>query len=157
VLGEVKKFSYIDKTRFSLVGQSFGTNVVIAAQQKVERIVVCGSFHDPYTLLSNHVHEFNEDGISKSYHSSGRVTTIKPQFWSDFKAYDLPKLVATYNCPILFVHGEKDHLVPPDQAGPLIAAAKQAQVEMIKDSDHDLQPNREQAWQAIIDFFEAAK
>lgn len=150
---EVSGYKYVDAKRLSLVGQSFGTNVVIASQLPIERLVLCGSFYNPYALLSGHMDEFNKDGVSSKYRSNGTDTLIGSQFWADFKHYDLEKLVAQYDCPILFIHGDNDRVVPLENAKPLVTAAKQGALHVIRDADHGLRPNLDGALNAITQFF----
>ena len=155
---EITGLSYIDGDSISLVGQSFGTSVVIAAQiLNVVRVVLCGAFVDPYVLLSGlfDVGDFNEHGISTRGRSDGRVTTIGPQFWQDLKSYQLENLIEKFDCPILFVHGKLDNIVPMSNMWPLLQAAKHPHGPIVLEkSDHGLRPEREQAYRAIEAFFE---
>lgn len=156
ILNEVCSYDYTDENDVSLVGQSFGTTVSIATQlTNIKRMALCGAFFNPYTLIAKLFTEFNETGVSRRVRDDGRITTVGPQFWKDLEKYELEKLVANFDCPILFVHGEKDNIVPPENVRPLLQNAKDSKLFIVADSDHGLQPNREQALEAIEEFFRA--
>ncbi len=153
----VTGYSYIDSDRVSLVGQSFGTSVAVCSRiQNLERIVLCGSFYSPYELFRSYFQEVDEAGVSRRTHSDGSITVMGSQFWSDLKQYDLPEIILGYDCPILFVHGKLDSTVPMELMTPLLKAAKHPVGPVILEkSDHGLEPEREQVFQAVADFFTA--
>lgn len=154
IVSEVSSYTYVDKNRLSLVGQSFGTAVIISAQiTKVQRLVLCGSAANPRPLLQGILPEFDEFGISSRSNSKGQRTTIGPQFWADLKQYDLAELIANFESPILFVHGENDDIVPVENARALLKVTKNGKLALIPDSDHGLQPNLNHALDIMTRFF----
>lgn len=155
VLETVKSYGYVDSKDVSLMGHSFGTNVIIAAQiPEVKRIVLSGSFSNPDKIIGNLFTDLNKEGLSTRSGSGDRTTTIGPQFWSDLKNYDLANLIHNFDCPVLFVHGQKDGIVPIENMKPLLQVTKNLAGEIILDqSDHDLKPQRQQAFEAVETFF----
>lgn len=156
VYATISGYDYINETDLNLIGQSFGTSVVIASQlPNLRHIVLCGSFYNPYTLISGLFQDFHEFGISKrTKYKSERVITMGSQFWSDLKTYDLVDSIRAYDCPILFVHGALDKTVPIGLMRPLLEAAQQPVGPVILPaSDHGLQPERAKVLEAVTDFF----
>lgn len=144
-----------DPGNVSLVSHSFGSNVIIGAQiPHLKRIVLSGSFDNPRQIIAGLFPGFNEHGISIRRGIGDRTTTIGPQFWQDLENYNLTDLIHNFDCPILFVHGKLDDIVPIENMQPLLKTTKQpAGPLVLKQSNHDLNPEREQAFQAIVDFF----
>lgn len=154
VYGYVKSLHYIDASNISLIGHSFGTSVINAAQlPKVQRVVLGGAPFYPYETLRNLFDEFNENGISKRKATSKRTRTMGPQFWKDLKKYRPEKLIGGYNFPILFIHGRQDNIVPIKNMEDLSSFAVEPKRLVLELSGHDFNPEREKAFQAIVDFF----
>jgi pimeloyl-ACP methyl ester carboxylesterase len=150
----VTSYDYINLDRVSLISQSFGSNVIIGAQyMDLEKMAMCGSFTDGYTILSSIFDEFNEEGLSSRESTSTRTRTMGAQFWKDLKNYNMEKLIAKFNFPILFIHGGKDTIVPIKYMEPLLEATRNHSKVILKDSDHNLYPEREKAYLAIEEFF----
>lgn len=157
VVDIVSGYEYLDSSNLSFIGQSFGTSVIIAAQiLQARRIVLCGALDNAYKLISELMDEFDPRGISKIYRSSGKVTTIGPQFWDDLKQYDLPHLIAQFTCPVLFIHGAKDTIVPVASMERLRSQTQQASTVILPLSDHGLEPERGAAFSAVEEFFAAS-
>ncbi len=137
VLKVVTGFSYINQQELSLVGQSFGTNVCVAAKvPNIKRMVLCGAFDNPHELLSSLFPDFDETKTVTRDRDDGRKTTLEPGFWKDIKQYDLPRDIATLSCPILFIHGELDDIVPLESGKRLVGYAQNATLEIIHKSNH---------------------
>lgn len=155
VYEEVTSFDYIDPKRVSLISHSFGSNVIIGAQYKnLERMMLSGSFTDAYTVIASIFDEFYENGLSRRTATSERTRIMGPQFWADLQKYDMEKLISNFDFPIMFVHGAKDKIVPVKYMRSLLKASKNAVEPIIlKESDHDLRPEREKAYKAITEFF----
>ncbi len=151
----VSAYDYIDEKDLSLISHSFGSNVIIAAQiLGLKRIAMTGSFANAFKLLSRLFPDFNESGISTRDCTSPRTRTMGPQFWKDLKSYNIPNLIKNFNCPILFIHGKQDIVVPIENMQPLFEAAKNPLGPIIlKESDHDLSPEREKAFRSVEEFF----
>lgn len=147
---------YINSNNVSLVGHSFGTTVIIAAQiTNVQRVVLGGAPFYPYETIRNLFTDFNEAGISRRMATSERTRTMGPQFWEDLKNYKPDKLITSFECPILFIHGKQDNIVPIKNMEELSGFALKADRIVLKLSNHDFKPEREKAFQAIVNFFPA--
>lgn len=154
VLKVVTGFSYINQQELSLVGQSFGTNVCVAAKvPNIKRMVLCGAFDNPHELLSSLFPDFDETKTVTRDRDDGRKTTLEPGFWKDIKQYDLPRDIATLSCPILFIHGELDDIVPLESGKRLMSYAQNATMEIVHKSNHGLRPGHIQVFTAITEFF----
>lgn len=151
----VSAYDYIDEKDLSLISHSYGSNVIIAAQiLGVKRIAMSGSFANAFNVLSRLFPDFNENGVSTRDSTSDRARTIGPQFWKDLKSYDIPVLIKNFDCPILFIHGKLDKIVPIENMQPLFDAAKNPIGPVVlSKSDHDLSPEREKAFQSVEEFF----
>lgn len=152
----VMAIDYIDSADVSLIGHSFGTCVINAAQiTHVQRIVLGGSPFYPYESLKNLFPDFNEDGISTRIGSKdeNKITTIGAQFWADLKTYKPEELIKSFACPILFIHGKQDTIVPIENMEKVSSLAQRPQRLVLEQSTHDFNPERETAFAAIIDFF----
>ncbi len=156
VVQMVSAYDYIDEKNLSLVSHSYGSNVVIAAQiLGVKRIVMSGSFANAFNVLSRLFPDFNENGVSTRDSTSPRAGKIGPQFWKDIKTYDIADLIKNFDCPILFIHGKLDEIVPIKNMQPLFDAAENPIGPIIlESSDHDLRPEREKAFRSVVEFFE---
>lgn len=156
VVKAVAAYDYIDENELSLISHSYGSNVVIAAQiLGVKRIAMSGSFANAFKVLSRLFPSFNENGVSTRDSTSPRAGKIGPQFWNDIKSYDIPDLIKNFDCPILFIHGKLDTIVPLENMQPLFNGAKNPIGPIIlQKSDHDLSPEREKAFLSVIEFFE---
>lgn len=152
---QVTSYDSNDPSRVSLISHSFGSNVIIGAQyMNLERMVLSGSFTNAYTVISNIFDEFYEHGLSRRKATSERSRIMGPQFWADLKKYNMEKLIANFNFPILFIHGVKDTVVPIKYMQPLLKASKNPIGPIIlESSDHDLKPEREKAYEEITKFF----
>lgn len=154
VVKVVAEFSYINAQELSLVGQSFGTNVCVAAKvPDIRRMVLCGAFDNPHELLSSLFPDFDETKTVTRERDDGRKTILEPGFWEDTKQYDLPRDIATFSCPILFIHGELDDIVPLESGKRLMSYAQNATMEIIHESNHGLRPGHIQVFNAITEFF----
>lgn len=152
----VTHLEYIDPSVVSLIGHSFGTCVINAAQiTNVKRIVLGGAPFYPYETIKRLFSDFNENGISTRQATSERTRTMGPQFWEDLKHYNPETLIGNFTCPILFIHGKQDSIVPIKNMQDLSGFALKPNLLVLELSNHDFRPEREQAFQAIEDFFPA--
>ncbi len=124
----------IDNNRLAVIGSSFGGTVLIAARQKGIKAMVtiaapC-SFHipsdDAYLIFKGE--KFFEL-------PSGR--RLKENFFSDINNYDICSAVEKIECPLLVIHGDKDNMVPQEDARSIYNKAKvPKRLEIIKGCNH---------------------
>ena len=113
-----------------------------------------GSFVDGYKALKDGMTKFNPKGISYRIRANGQKTYIGPQFWQELKKYTLPKLIQSFNCPILFIHGAKDETIPLAQMLALYKSVNQPKKKIIlRGADHGLRPCRSQMNKIMVDWF----
>lgn len=153
VLKTVSSYQYVEKDNISLIGQSFGTAVIIGSEIiEINKIVLTGSADNPYEVLGNYLGEgFNPSSISVK-NGSDKVTTIGPQFWKDLKSYDLSKSIKKFDCPIQFIQGEDEDIVPVEYMQRLAKNAPNHETIIIPNADHGLLPNREEVYKKVVDF-----
>jgi len=155
VVDFVKNLDYCDEDNISFIGQSFGTNVIIGSQfTDAKRIVLCGSFDQPKKILSDLFPQFDEKGTSVRRRSDGHITKINPQFWKDLKQYNMKDLVKSFECPVLYVHGGIDTIVPIEYMLDLYQNTKNTTDPLILElSDHGLNPQRDLLYSEIKSYF----
>ncbi len=155
ILNFLNKQKRVDSSRLGILAQSLGTSVVVASRPEVRAIVLMGSSAHPKKLLSELFGEnYNPDGISSRKRSSGDITHVKPGFWKDFQNYDLVESINGINCPILFIHGSKDEIVPLSEMEKLYDVFKGSKEKLILDgADHGLNPHREKMHEIVRHWF----
>ncbi len=150
----VKSLDYTDDSDISFIGHSFGTNVINAAQiTDASRIVLGGAPFYPYESIKNLFPDFNEHGVSHRMSTSERTRTMGPQFWKDLKEYSPEELIKNFDCPMLFIHGEKDTIVPIENMDGLSKNAKNPKRLVLEQGDHGFKPERERVFRAIVELF----
>lgn len=154
ILKYVKEDSGIKESELIIMGQSFGTSVIIALHPKAKKIILMGTAAYPKELLAKRFWEgYNPKGISSRTRTDGSITSIGPQFWKDLKNYNLPELIKKITCPLLFVHGSIDTIVPVNEMEEMFANANEPKEKVILEgSDHSIRPNREQMYKVIADW-----
>ncbi|MDB5163961.1 MAG: putative hydrolase [Candidatus Saccharibacteria bacterium] len=158
VHGYVTSLDYIDASDVSLIGHSFGTSVINATQiTDVKRIVLGGAPFYPFELIKDLFTDFNENGISRRLATSERTRTMGPQFWEDLKHYKPEELIRKFTCPILFIHGKQDTIVPIKNMEELSSFALKPWRLILESSNHDFKPEREKAFQAVVELFPSQK
>ncbi len=142
--------------KIGILAQSFGTSVTIALKPEVDAFVLMGSIASPYKILKDlFTEDFNPDGISSRKRSSGKITRVGPQFWKDFKNYNLVESIKKIASHILFIHGEKDDKVPLSEMESLhLASNEWKEKVVIEGADHGLKPKRKQVYPLIVDWFD---
>lgn len=143
-------------------GHSMGAAVSVLASAKVPEITaVCAvagrlTGMDPTRIFSEaQKKEFQETGIL-SFVSRGRQLELDTRFLTDMLSHDMLKAVADMKAPLLIVHGDRDEIVPVDQAEIAHKAnLKGSEIEIINGADHffSIQEHREKAARIITDWF----
>ncbi len=155
ILEFVQAQSKVDNSRIGILGQSFGTATAITLNPKVNCLIMMGSVAHPKEILANLFGKsYNPKGISTRIKPNGVITKIKPQFWKDFENHNLLESIKNIHCPILFIHGSKDDIVPVSEMELYFQNAnKPKEKVMIGGGDHGLRPHRDKMYKIVVDWF----
>lgn len=97
---------------------------------------------------------YHPDGISTRKKSNGRVIKVGPQFWSEYKKYDLIDCIQQINCPLLFIHGSEDEKVPLENMEIYYQHANKPKRKVVlENANHSLKPKRVEMYQIAVDWF----
>ena len=153
----VKGQEDVDTENIGMVAQSFGTPVAVSIKPGIKTLILMGSLSDPKKHFTNSFKKrgnYVPKGISTRPRSDGTIVSIGPQFWTEFGKFSLLEDIKEIKCPILFIHGEKDSKVVIEQMEDYFKNANEPKEKFIlKDSGHNLMPNREEAFKKIIQWF----
>ncbi|MEA3514071.1 MAG: alpha/beta fold hydrolase [Nanoarchaeota archaeon] len=150
----VAREEQVDKSQIGLLGMSFGTAATIALKPDIKAIVLLGSIAHPKEIISKLFDTYRPEGISEMKESDGTTTRIKSQFWQDCDSYDLLSNVSRITCPIMFIHGTKDDIVPISESMQLYENANEPkELKTIKDAGHGYRGHREEMLQAVVEWF----
>lgn len=148
---------HVDRGRIGVVGQSFGTTVVVALNPSAKCLVLAGSIAHPKERLSKLFGEgYDPNGVSVRIKRDGSETRVKPQFWADFKKYDIPKLASKIKTQVLFIHGLKDDKIPVSEAKCLYSRVKGPKQLKLLDMDHGWQPDHKSVYAEIVSYLKIA-
>lgn len=155
ILDFVKSQSLVDTSRIGILGQSFGTPTSITLNSNIKSLVLMGSFGHVKEVMSNLFGDgYNPTGISTRVKTDGETVKLNPVFWSDFKNHDILKSIKLIKCPVLFIHGSEDDIVPLSEMEALYNAANDPKEKVvIKGGDHGLDPKRNEMLKIIVDWF----
>jgi uncharacterized protein len=157
ILDYVKEQDCVDTKNIGIVAQSFGTSVTVSLKPDLKAIVLTGSISNPKKHFTNSFKKkgsYDPSGISTRPKSDGTVISIGAQFWEEFDKFNLLKDISQISCPILFIHGEKDPAVSIEQMEDYYKNANEPKEKYIlRDANHDLKPNREEAFKVIVNWF----
>ncbi len=155
ILEFVKSQPEADNSKIGILAQSFGTAITIALEPKVKCLVMMGSTSHPKKILIRLFNDgYNPSGISTRVKSNGTITEIKPQFWKDFENHDLVESVRRIHCPLLFIHGGKDNIVPLSEMEAYFNNANEPKEKIIiEGADHGLRPYRDKMYKIVVDWF----
>ncbi len=85
---------------------------------------------------------------------NGIITKVSPQFWKDFDNHNLLKSIKNIHCPILFIHGEQDDIVPVSEMEAYFENANEPKEKIIIDgANHSLKPHREKMYKIATTYF----
>lgn len=156
ILKFVKSQQKVNSSKIGILAQSFGTCVTVALMPKVKTIILMGSVANALEILKRNTRweKLDTEGVSKKIKSSGEVILIDKQFWEDLKNYDLLKSIKKINCPILFIHGSKDSIVPLSEMESYFENANVPKEKIIIDgADHSLMPYRTEMYKIAVNWF----
>jgi len=124
----------VDKNRIAVVGHSLGAVVTIVTATLDPRIKTFVSMSAPSSTLKLY--------LSKSFPSVIRkISKILKRFncrllW-EVKKFQTKKYIGKVKYPFLIIHGDKDKLVPVNQAYQLVKLNENASSKIISDTNHD--------------------
>jgi dipeptidyl aminopeptidase/acylaminoacyl peptidase len=131
--------------RIGLMGSSLGGYISLSKAATEEEIRAVVTWATPFTLA----------GLGER-RGEGEMASLGEEFFHDIKAHDLaPALPKVPNC--LVIHGERDELVPVEQAKMIYEGLNYPKgMEIIEEADHRLtQPDhREKAIEITLEWFE---
>ncbi len=154
ILEFVKSQDKVDLDNIGILGQSFGTSTTVTLEPKVKAIVLMGSVAHPKELLGKIFGEgYNPEGLSVRKKPSGVTIEMGPQFWKDFENHNLLESMSRIECPIFFIHGEKDEKVPLSEMEDYIKVTKDSKKLVLEGALHSLKPKRDEMYKAVVDWF----
>lgn len=155
ILEFVKKQSIVDSSRIGILGQSFGTPTSITLNPKIKSLVLMGSFGHVRKVMSNLFGDgYKSNGVSVRVTSEGETVKLNPVFWSELDKHDILKSIKQVKCPVLFIHGGSDDIVPLSEMETLFDHANEPKEKLILEgADHGLEPKRDEMNKAIIEWF----
>ena len=108
---------FTDRARMALLGQSFGSIVILASlpnpQAKTLLFTSCPA--DPYTSLVKYFRRkkgYYPLSISTARRSDGSITRIGPMFWDNLAKFDIFAQSQFLRPSVCFIHGSKDRIAP---------------------------------------------
>jgi len=145
--------SAVDNNKLAVIGSSFGGTVLIAACQKGIKAMVTLATPCRFHIPSDDMYLMSK-GEKFFELPSGR--RLKEKFFSDVNNYDICSAVEKINCPLLVIHGDKDNMVPQEDARSIYNKAKvPKRLEIIKGSNHgfDEPKHLELMIELVMDWF----
>ncbi len=134
ILDFVRSQPLVDAARIGILGQSFGTPTSITLHPNIKSLVLMGSFGYVKEIMKNLFGDgYNPAGISIRVTTEGETIKLNPVFWSDFENHDILKSIKLVNCPVLFIHGGKDDIVPVSEMETLFDLANEPKVKLYSD------------------------
>jgi dipeptidyl aminopeptidase/acylaminoacyl peptidase len=155
ILDFVKSTPQVDTARTGILGQSFGTPTSVTLHPDIKSLVLMGSFGHVKDIMKNLFgNGYNPSGISTRVKTDGETVKLNPVFWSDFENHDILNSIKLVKCPVLFIHGSKDVIVPVSEMETLFDLANEPKEKLvIQGADHGLDPFRDKMCQAIVNWF----
>ncbi|UCG54725.1 MAG: alpha/beta fold hydrolase [Dehalococcoidia bacterium] len=124
----------VDNNRIAVIGSSFGGTVTIAAGQKEIKAMVALATPCRFDIPNDDMYLVYQ-GEKFFELPSGR--RLKREFFSDIKRYDIYSAIEKINCPLLVIHGDKDNMVPQEDAHLIYNQAKAPKrLEIIRGGNH---------------------
>lgn len=145
-----------------LAGHSMGANIALLAAARLESVqAVCilaarvSGMKAIHFLSGQQQAELKQAG-RVSFTSRGRSLELSKNFFADADAYDMFKAIGSFKKPLLVIHGDRDDIVPVDEA---LQAHKRnpaaITLEIIPGADHmfSREDHRRQVSGLVADWF----
>ncbi|UCG13563.1 MAG: alpha/beta fold hydrolase [Deltaproteobacteria bacterium] len=145
-----------------LGGHSMGALVAMLAASETDSVkAVCTlGARTSGPTVSDFLTDTQVDELRKTgrvpFTSRGRLLELKREFFGDAAQYDLPAVVGFLRQPLLVVHGEKDEIIPVDEAYKLRQAKPvDTELAIISGADHmfSLEAHRRQVADLVVQWF----
>ncbi|GBC61066.1 osmotically inducible protein C [Desulfonema ishimotonii] len=128
--------------RFGLAGHSMGAAIAMLAASVIRDVrAVCtlagrlgGS--DATKLFTREQMARLEKTGTVSFTSRGRNLALSENFFSDLRRYNLPETVAECKVPLLVVHGDRDEIIPAENARQAKTLNPATELVIIPGADH---------------------
>lgn len=132
------------------LGRSFGGTTLLcqaARDSRFEAVCTWATPVYPLTLFHGFLRELSRDRIVLS--GEGGTIELKRAFMEDLAGCDVEACARTISPrPILIIHGEKDEVVPPEEAEALHkVTAASSRLHMIPGADHRFSTGVETVWE----------
>jgi len=105
-----------------LAGHSMGATIALLTAPRLKKVrAVCilaarvSGMKAAHFLSQAQQAEIEQTG-RVSFTSRGRSLELSKDFFADADTYDMVKVIASYKKPLLAVHGDRDEIVPVDEA-----------------------------------------
>jgi len=109
-------------SRIGLAGHSMGAVIALLAAVEIKTATaVCAiagrlSGMNAMRFLNRHQRDELDQTGRVAFTSRGRKLMLTQDFFSDADRFDLPALVSRLKIPLLIVHGDRDEIIPVDEA-----------------------------------------
>ncbi len=148
-----------------LAGHSMGAAISVLAAKKIKGVQAVCTIAGRLTstknarILSDAQRLQLEETGRVSFVSRGRRLELDRRFLTDLLSHDMPQTVASFDMPLLIVHGTLDEIVPVDQAQKAHETCAFSRLLLVPGADHFFTgPDcREQVAQQIATWFVSVK
>lgn len=145
VVMAVIKNKNIDQTKIGLLGMSFGVSTILKMDMSNIKslCLVSGLGFRPAKFIKRYTDKgaiINRNGVTKLPRTSGKITKIAPDFWSDFDNLVHEKLVTNLTKPTMVIYGDKDTYIFYDDVMSVYQAMPQGHkyLKLFKHGDHGI-------------------
>ncbi|MEW5952356.1 MAG: alpha/beta hydrolase [Bacillota bacterium] len=134
------------------MGRSFGGTTVIcqgASDQRVAGVCTWAASARLTDLFLEFVDgSLDDPGDTVFLAGESGILELKKTFFADLEQYDVPACASRLTPrPLLIIHGDRDDVVPLEDAHTLYAAAREPRLlSMISGGDHQFSKHHRQAW-----------
>lgn len=143
-----------DSQRTILMGYSMGAAVALQAAPldgRVRAVAALAPFAEletaaaraaPFWMRDKSVHEAFRLAMNQAQFSVGEVAPVRS--------------VVKLNVPLLLIHGERDHKLPPGDSRAILAAAasRDKQLLVVENANHDNLLDHDETWKALDQFLD---